>query len=719
MPSGARVEVVRDKVPNKLDLLMMIDNSISMADKQELLADAMQHLVERLVLPRCLGTDGEPTGQQASAAGLCPAGSLPEFFPFADIHAAVITSSLGAHGATERGDVCISVEDDDHARLLGSIRPGLPNWNNKGFLAWDPDQSLTPPGMNVAAEFAAGLSETVEAAGDLGCGYEAPLEAWYRFLVYPEPPAAVVLDPVTNRSAPQGISAEVLAERAAFLRSDSVLAIVMLSDENDCSILDDGYGWLVARSNKMFRSTSQCLSNPNDACCQSCGEAVAKQGCPAIQNDSECAKGKTFGVGEDDLNLRCFEQKRRFGFDLLHPVERYITGLTALEVPRRSDDALVPNPIYASRNGAPPRSPEQVLLLGIVGVPWQDVADAKSLTGAGLKFLGEAGTLSEERWDMILGDPSADPPVRPSDPFMFETPVDRTTVPGLPMTNPVIPTESVVSSSSTNPRANAINGHESANIGERDLQYACTFQLATPITCDAALGGGGACDCFEEDGNFNRSLCQPPGGGPTGITQYFGKAYPGLRELQVLKAVGAHGIVTSACPKISDTSSDSYGYRPAMDALAGRVAKQLGRSCLSQGLELDADGRIACSVVTASTGVCACDPAQGLTPILEAASSELRSALESFGYCGAGLPCADVCMCELKQLEGAELSACQNQDEPPSAPGYCYLSAVPGEDNAGSAAQAADCLGAAPRRIRFSGGAPRESSVALLYCPEP
>jgi len=54
LPPPNQVELVRDKVPNKLDLLMMIDNSVSMADKQHLLADAMQHLVNRLVQPRCL-----------------------------------------------------------------------------------------------------------------------------------------------------------------------------------------------------------------------------------------------------------------------------------------------------------------------------------------------------------------------------------------------------------------------------------------------------------------------------------------------------------------------------------------------------------------------------------------------------------------------------------------------------------------------------------------
>ena len=40
---------------------------------------------------------------------------------------------------------------------------------------------------------------------------------------------------------------------------------------------------------------------------------------------------------------------------------------------------------------------------------------------------------------------------------------------------------------------------------------------------------------------------------------------------------------------------------PAMDALAGRVAKQIGRSCLNRDAEADADGRTACSVITASS----------------------------------------------------------------------------------------------------------------------
>jgi hypothetical protein len=714
-----QVELVRDKVPNKLDLLMMIDNSISMDDKQQLLADAMQHLVERLLHPRCLDDLGQLTGQLSTTAGVCPAGSHPEYLPFNDIHAAVITSSLGSHGAAGAKDVCVSVDDDDHARLLGSIRPGLPSWNQSGFLVWDPKQQRSPVGIGDSTEFAAALAETVEAAGDKGCGYEATLEAWYRFLIDPEPPAAVVVANGSSTAEVQGVSAEVLAERAAFLRSDSVLGIVMLSDENDCSIQDGGYGWLVARAAPMYRSTSICRTNPNDECCQSCGEQTARAGCPALAEDVECAKGSTLPQGEDDLNLRCFEQKRRFGFDLLYPVQRYIDGLTSPHVTQRSTGDQVPNPIYVSRNGAPPRSPEQVLLLGIVGVPWQDVSDAASLTGPGLKFLGEDGPLPAERWEVILGNPAASPPVAPLDPFMIETPEDRTTLPGVPAANPIVPSEVLVASGSTDPQANRINGHESVNVGSRDLQFACTFPLQAPLLCDQARqDSDGACDCFAEDAPFNRAVCQPLGGGPTSITQYWGTAYPGLRELAVLKGVGGHGIVASACPKSSDLTAEAYGYRPAMDALAGRVAKQVGRSCLTRDANAMADGSTPCKIVTAApAGACSCDATQGLSEPPDEIRPALLQELESVGYCGGGVSCASLCLCELDQLKGSDLTACQTAAEPPNVPGFCYLNAVPGEAQAGDPALASDCVGAAPRRIRFAGGAPA-TSIALLYCAE-
>ena len=77
-----------------------------------------------------------------------------------------------------------------------------------------------------------------------------------------------------------------------------------------------------------------------------------------------------------------------------------------------------------------------------------------------------------------------------------------------------------------------------------------------------------------------RPLCeQTPGTSAPGTTQFWAKAYPSLRELQVLKDYGertSNSIVASICAlEVTDTSSPNYGYRPAMDALISRMAERL------------------------------------------------------------------------------------------------------------------------------------------------
>ncbi len=521
---------------HKLDLLLMIDNSRNTAEKQRLLSDAVAWLLA-------------PAGGTSLAAD--------------DIHVGVITSSLGSHGAASAKDVCVTPDDDDHAHLLASVRPGVKSFDAKGFLAWGPEAGASATLDALVAD----LQPMLRVAGDTGCGYEASMEAWYRFLVDPEPPQAVVKDAQSSTAVLQGIDATILAQRGDFLRPDSVLAIVMLSDENDCSIQDEGYGWLISRAAPMYRSTSVCQTNPNDKCCQSCGEAQPNAGCPSIAADTSCQAGQYLNasLGEDDLNLRCWEQKRRFGFELLYPISRYTQGLTR-QFQLDRNRSPVPNPIFAGQQ----RHPSQVILTGIVGVPWQDLATDNSLAGAGLTYLSPA----ELNWALMLGDPTASPPVLPTDPFMLETHVDRSTLPGVkahPRTGDVL-----VGASSNDPGANAINGHESSDQGARDLQYACSFRLAEPKICDqAAFDSDLSCLCFAEDAIYNRAACQPPNGGAATITQSGDGAYPGLRHLQLLQSLGDTAITASACPKVLDDTSADYGYRPAMKALAARLAAAL------------------------------------------------------------------------------------------------------------------------------------------------
>jgi hypothetical protein len=89
----------------------------------------------------------------------------------------------------------------------------------------------------------------------------------YRFLVDPEPPLSIVK--VNGASAPDGINQTLLTQRKRFLRPNSAVAIVILSDESDCSIKDDTVGWFVGANSRMPLSTTACSSNPNDPCCRS------------------------------------------------------------------------------------------------------------------------------------------------------------------------------------------------------------------------------------------------------------------------------------------------------------------------------------------------------------------------------------------------------------------------------------------------------------------
>jgi hypothetical protein len=135
----------------------------------------------------------------------------------------------------------------------------------------------------------------------------------------------------------------------------------------------------------------------------------------------------------------------------------------------------------------------------------------------------------------------------------------------------------LVGSDSLDPQANVINGHESVNVGSRDLQYACTFPLSEPKQCDqAALEADEGCQCFDNDVPANRAICQPPGGGAAGITQHYDGAYPGIRHLRLLASLGDSAVAASACAKVTgDPLLPDYGYRPAMTALAARIEQAL------------------------------------------------------------------------------------------------------------------------------------------------
>jgi hypothetical protein len=546
----------------KLDLLVVVDNSISMADKQEVLRRSGTELVGRLTNPRCLDAQGDPAPTQpANPSENCPPGSEREMPPVRDMHVGVISSSLGGHGA----DVCSPAypswneTQNDRAHLLTRGPSGaVQTYEGRGYLAWDPEQSASPPGETNANTLATALGELVVGAGQTGCGFEATHEAWYRFLVDPAPFATLRLENTT--AVLEGVDQELLDQRAAFLRPDSAVVIAILSDENDCSTIDGGVSWLSNQlatpgsgtgSFTLPRATAACATNPNDVCCRSCnlGEQSPPAGCAPLASDSECMKGPNQSF-EDAINLRCFEQKRRFGIDFLYPLERYVDALTKTRIENRAGN-LVDNPLLVGRD------PSLVTVAAIVGVPWQDLARAPS-DAQRLSYMNAAELEANDRWALIAGSPSGGPP---TDPFMRESIEPRTGTNPVTGDSPQPPTAPL-------PTASPINGHEFNGTRGDDLQYACIFPLPVPRDCTALPIG---CDCQSGDLDLNRPLCQAPSGA-YGTTQYYAKAYPGLRHLRLLRQLGSGAVVASICPRNLDQAArPDYAFAPAVHAIIERL----------------------------------------------------------------------------------------------------------------------------------------------------
>jgi len=239
--------------PLDLDLLFVIDNSGSMTEEQASLAAEIPRLFNVLLT----GEDGEET-----------------FRAFESLHVAVITTDMG----TGPDGACGSMFGDDGVFLsMGNVaRPSCmatyPDW--LGFAADTDDPSA----------FATDVQCVASAVGTDGCGYEQQLDAILK-----------ALTPSTSEITFQGGTlGHGDGQNAGFLREDSLLAIILLTDEDDCSVIDPD----------LFE-----MDNPRY---------------------------------DPNLNLRCFLHP-----EAVQPVSRYTDGLLALRAD--NPDRLV----YATITGIP------------------------------------------------------------------------------------------------------------------------------------------------------------------------------------------------------------------------------------------------------------------------------------------------------------------------------------------------------------------------------
>ncbi len=447
---------------SKVDLLLVVDNSASMGDKAKLLSASIGTLLRRVV-----------------TAG--------------DVHVGVVNTSLGGFG----GDVCPDTGSQNSFGHLNTVGPGnVPvTGAAKGFLSYGGGGSTDIDGLVADAE------KLVQGVGETGCGFEAQLESAYRFLVQPDPWSAITIDSF-NQAQYVGVDQLLLAQRKAFLRPDSLVVVVMLTDEDDSSPdprAIGGQGWAFSANqfpgSQVFRpdgktttaprATSACENDPGSPDCTSCGFAAtcnaADAACQKIKNDPECMKnGGYYGPNEEQLNVRYHRMKERFGIDPQFPISRYVDGFTKQGAPKRDGEHIVKpradgrgsdispyigdanctNPLFAaSLPGSAgdelcnlskgPRGKELVVFAVIGGVP-ENLATATP------------------DWNKIVGLDPARFDFTGLDPHMIQATGSR---PGLPA-----PT-----SARGDNGADPVHGRE-WDTGGSDLQYACTFQLPTPRT---------------------------------------------------------------------------------------------------------------------------------------------------------------------------------------------------------------------------------------------
>lgn len=581
---------------DKVDILFDIDNSASMGDKQAYLIQAIPQMIARLVTPQCIDEKtSQPTGANADpTTGQCATGSAPEFAAVHDMHIGVVTSSLGPRlGVASAGPpasyVCdpgltvtstsgttVSAFNDDQGHLINRTTPfgsgaaladgTLPEGG--GFLYWFPalgnagKTPVTPPATitqigaaGTAGSLVGDFTEIVGGAGESGCGIESQLESWYRFLIQPDPYASLQL--VGGKATWSGVDTTILQQRHDFLRPDSLVAVIVLTDENDSEIdvrSYQGSGYLfMSNTYSPPRATSACALNPNDPKCTTCSSGNPDPAC-AVNGGvySSSNDGNDWGY---NLNLRHVHMQQKYALNPQFPLTRYYNGLTSPTVPNRVGEYPDPTKGYAGTNnctnplfaatlptaadapdaaqatpasintalcklpGGAIRTAADVFYAHIGGVPHQLLqskpGDGTCAANTAAADCPQKDSLSGADWTAILGQGPAgytgaggniNFDYTGIDPHMIESMTPRNTMTNPPASNPAVTTLAAAAfTAGGNPAPDPINGREwTTNAGIHSLpvdrEYACIFQLPVSSQRDcAALKSdtieGNSCDC--------------------------------------------------------------------------------------------------------------------------------------------------------------------------------------------------------------------------------
>jgi hypothetical protein len=300
-------------VNKDVDILFVIDNSGSMGEEQANLAANFGSFIEVLEDPQVeanyrIGVTTTDNGNE-----WCPPGqTTPEG---GKLVLSSCTSRLNDFVSQDGNDVqdlaCSSICNLDEAQLeisptatdvdpVPAPRPWLENIEGRknipdGTSTVEAFQCFGPQGIN-------------------GCGFESQLEAMNLALVRAQ----------TVDEASYG-----------FLRSNAILAVVFVTDEEDCSYNKDWSEIFSADGNRVFWSDPDAVS-PSSAVCWNAG--VECSGDPSNYDTCEPVNKDVNGnVGVDDADA------------VLHPMSRYTGRLAGIEAEKQE------------------YNPEQEVIVGLIG----------------------------------------------------------------------------------------------------------------------------------------------------------------------------------------------------------------------------------------------------------------------------------------------------------------------------------------------------------------
>lgn len=175
-----------------VDLLWVVDNSNSMEQEQNNLAANFPRLIERLIAPPDTDRDGEA-----------------DYPAVTDLRVGVISTDFGV--GSNAGVVGCAMGTGDSGALIGESRAAGPcqgfSTGENPWLEYDGDTDAFAENFSCLAKL-----------GTDGCGLEQQLEA--------------SLAAITSESAVGGAN-------EGFLRPDSLVTIVFVTDEDDCSTATD------------------------------------------------------------------------------------------------------------------------------------------------------------------------------------------------------------------------------------------------------------------------------------------------------------------------------------------------------------------------------------------------------------------------------------------------------------------------------------------------